>query len=233
MNDEDLKKAEQIIGYTFRDKELLVTALTHKSYVNEHDNCTSYEKLEFLGDSVLNFVIAEKLYRQSENEGEMTQKRAVMVSRAPLCRSVTEMGLYNFVRFGNGTDKDEGLSVKTKSDIFESVLAAVYLDSGSIKQAAQFVENHLTLLPEALSTDYKSRLQEYAQANKISLVYPEPRRRGELNRPFFEAEAILDRKIKGFGVGRSKKEAQQAAAKQIYLSVAADADKSADDGIRR
>ena len=79
-----------------------------------------------------------------------------------------------------------------------------------------FVEKHLTVLPDAQSTDYKSRLQEYAQAHKLSLVYPEPSRKGELNRPYFEAEAILGDKYRGKGTGRSKKEAQQLAAKQIY-----------------
>ena len=212
----DVKKVEEIIGYHFHDKKLLITALTHSSFVNEHDNCYSYEKLEFLGDSVLNFIIAEKLYRKAENEGEMTLQRARMVSRTPLCASVKKMGLYDFVRFGNGTDKDEGLSVKTQSDIFESVLAAIYLDSGSLAQAATFVEKHLTVLPDAQSTDYKSRLQEYAQAHNLSLVYPEPLRKGELNRPYFEAEAVLGDKYFGKGIGRSKKEAQQIAAKRIY-----------------
>ena len=168
MKEFDVKKVEQIIDYHFRDENLLITALTHSSFVNEHDNCCSYEKLEFLGDSVLNFIIAEKLYKKAESEGEMTQKRAVMVSREPLCRSVNEMGLYEFVRFGNGTDKDEGLSVKTQSDIFESVLAAIYLDSGSIEKATAFVDKHLSVLPDAQSIDYKSRLQEYAQANKLN-----------------------------------------------------------------
>ncbi len=216
MTDCDVKKVEEIIGYHFHDKKLLITALTHSSFVNEHDNCYSYEKLEFLGDSVLNFIIAEKLYRKAENEGEMTLQRARMVSRTPLCASVKKMGLYDFVRFGNGTDKDEDLSVKTQSDIFESVLAAIYLDSGSLAQAKTFVEKHLTVLPDAQSTDYKSRLQEYAQAHKLSLVYPEPLRKGELNRPYFEAEAILGDKYFGKGIGRSKKDAQQIAAKQIY-----------------
>ena len=165
---------------------------------------------------MLNFIIAEKLYRKAENEGEMTLQRARMVSRTPLCASVKKMGLYDFVRFGNGTDKDEGLSVKTQSDIFESVLAAIYLDSGSLAQAVTFVEKHLTVLLDAQSTDYKSRLQEYAQAHKLSLVYPEPLRKGELNRPYFEAEAVLGDKYFGKGIGRSKKEAQQIAAKQIY-----------------
>lgn len=219
MKEFDVKKVEKIIDYHFRDENLLITALTHSSFVNEHDNCCSYEKLEFLGDSVLNFIIAEKLYKKAESEGEMTQKRAVMVSREPLCRSVNEMGLYEFVRFGNGTDKDEGLSVKTQSDIFESVLAAIYLDSGSIEKATAFVNKHLSVLPDAQSIDYKSRLQEYAQANKMPLVYSEPVRKGELNRPYFEAEVILDNRYKGKGTGRSKKEAQQFAAKQIYLEV--------------
>ena len=78
------------------------------------------------------------------------------------------------------------------------------------------MEKHLTVLPDAQSTDYKSRLQEYAQAHKLSLVYPEPLRKGELNRPYFEAEAVLGDKYFGKGIGRSKKEAQQIAAKQIY-----------------
>lgn len=220
MTDKQIEQVEQIIGYTFRDKRLLVRALTHGSYVNEHKNCESYEKLEFLGDSILNFVVAEQLFRESaKSEGEMTVLRSRMVSRLPLSEAVNRMGLFSFVRLGKGTEHTEILSAKTQSDIFESILAAIYIDSDSLSKARKFIEQHLNSLSVLAAVDYKSRLQEYAQAKKLSLVYPEPVQKGDLSHPYFEAEAELGGEFRGAGTGNSKKEAQQLAAKEICKKI--------------
>lgn len=220
MNEKQIEQVENIIGYTFADKRLLVTALTHASYVNEHKGSESYEKLEFLGDSILNFIIAEQLYTASaKSEGEMTVLRSRMVSRLPLREAVNRMGLYDYVLLGKGTEHTEVLSAKTKSDVFESILAAIYIDSGDISTARRFIVQHLNSLSVLAAVDYKSRLQEYAQAKKISLVYPEPEQKGDPSHPYFEASAVLDGHIKGFGKGSSKKEAQQSAAKEIYVKL--------------
>ena len=147
MTDGQIDKIENIIGYKFRNKTLLVNAFTHVSYINEHKNCESYEKLEFLGDSILNFIVADKLYHaQLRDEGEMTMLRARMVSRSPLAEAVKRMDLCPFVRLGKGAEKCDTMPVKIQSDIFESVLAAIYLDSGSMTEAKTFVDTiyHLT-----------------------------------------------------------------------------------------
>lgn len=215
MTQSEIAQVEKIVGYVFRDKNLLVQALTHVSYVNEHKNSVSYEKLEFLGDSILNFIVADRLYRASmHDEGEMTIMRSRMVSRLPLSEAVAEMKLDDYMMLGKGVEKSETLSVKMRSDIFESMLAAIYLDGG-LSEARKFVCNRLKV-SFAAEIDYRSRLQEYAQARKITLVYSEPVQKGELSHPYFCAEAVLDGKIKGRGEGGSKKEAQQNAAKEIY-----------------
>ncbi len=159
MTDGQIDKIENIIGYKFRNKTLLVNAFTHVSYINEHKNCESYEKLEFLGDSILNFIVADKLYHaQLRDEGEMTMLRARMVSRSPLAEAVKRMDLCPFVRLGKGAEKCDTMPVKIQSDIFESVLAAIYLDSGSMAEAKTFVDKHLSL-SFAAAIDYRSRLQ--------------------------------------------------------------------------
>ncbi len=216
MTDGQIDKIENIIGYKFRNKTLLVNAFTHVSYINEHKNCESYEKLEFLGDSILNFIVADKLYHaQLRDEGEMTMLRARMVSRSPLAEAVKRMDLCPFVRLGKGAEKCDTMPVKIQSDIFESVLAAIYLDSGSMTEAKTFVDKHLSL-SFAAAIDYRSRLQEYAQARKITLEYDDPVQKGDQSHPYFIARAVLDNKITGHGEGGSKKEAQQNAAKEIY-----------------
>ena len=217
MDEKSIVEVEKIIGYTFKNKKLLITALTHSSFVNENKSCEDYEKLEFFGDSILNFIVAEGLYMTAiKDEGEMTVKRAKIVSKKPLCDAITEMGLYKYVRFGKGVVNTEKYSEKAKSDIFESVLAGIYVDSdGDMSVARKFVKTHLKTAISYASTDFKSKLQVYAQARKISLEYLKPTQDGEKHRPHFEAEVVLGGEIRGFGEGFSIKEAQQNAARQV------------------
>ena len=183
---EQITEIENLIGYSFRDKGLLETAFTHSSYCNEH-KAESNEKLEFLGDSVLNFAIAELLYLMSlEDEGAMTVSRASIVSREPLSAAVEKLGLLKYLRVGEGVKHVRNWSTKFKSNLFEAVLGAIYLDGG-MESAKHFVYNHLGReIAKTAATDSKSRLQEYKQARfkDLDLVY----KTEENGRKEFESE---------------------------------------------
>ena len=221
MTAHEISEVEKTIGYTFNDKSLLVTAMTHASYSNEHVGSPSYDKLEFFGDSILNFIVAENLFMSAINdEGEMTVKRAKIVSRKPLHDAVCKMDLFQYVRFGKGVTNSESFSQKAKSDIFESLLAAIYIDSNcNMNEARRFIDEHLRLSISQVVTDYKSKLQEYAQARKIPLVYLKAEQSGEKYHPSFSAEAVLGGDIRGVGEGSSIKEAQQNAAREILEKI--------------
>ncbi|MCH5162518.1 MAG: ribonuclease III [Clostridiales bacterium] len=162
----DIQKA---IGYEFKDARLLESALTHSSYVNEHA-ATGNERIEFLGDCVLNFIVGERLFSddRTASEGKLSSRRAALVSRAPLARIVDELGLLNVLKVGAGVNKS-AFSVKARSDIFEAVLGAVYLDGGL--DACRGVLDSVffgAVMPER---DYKSELQEYAAKHNLSVTY--------------------------------------------------------------
>lgn len=140
---EDAAKAEALIGYVFTDKSLLECALTHSSYVNECGG-QSNERLEYLGDSILNFIVAEMLFNATpDDEGVLTELRKELVSKSPLAAAVREMGLIKYYRMGKGA-KSEFNKAKDKpvSNIFEAVLGAVYLDGG-MDEAKSFVKRNL------------------------------------------------------------------------------------------
>ena len=143
MRSEDIAAVEAILGYTFRDPSLLECAMTHRSYANEHV-CASNGRLEYLGDSVLNMIVAEHLYRTcKEEEGILTDLRQHIVSETPLADAVRAMGIFSYYRLGKGAQKcKDAFGEKPTSDIFESLLGAVYLDGG-IAPARAFVERHL------------------------------------------------------------------------------------------
>lgn len=209
FNKEKIMAVERNIGYTFSDKSLLETALTHSSYshLNGGEN---NEKLEFLGDSILNFIVAERLYfDRLTNEGAMTVVRAKLVSRTPLAKAVEKLKLLDYLRIDGGLTTSQ-LSVKARSNIFESVLAAIYLDSG-IDQCRRFIFDNIST-DSIYQVDYKSHLQEYLQSQRQSVKYIVK----EIANGF-EAEAISSDNEMGVGTGRRKKEAEQNAARQLCL----------------
>ena len=207
-----ITEIENIIGYKFRDKKLLECAFTHSSYAHEHGG-ESNEKLEFLGDSVLNFVVAELLYLTSmEDEGAMTVSRASIVSREPLAAAIEKLGLLDFLRLGAGINTTRNWSDKFKSNLFEAVLAAIYLDGG-IENAKHFVFNHLGRdIAYASTIDYKSRLQEYKQSklNNLDLVY----KTEDNGKKLFVSKVFIGGELMGEGTGKKKKLAEREAAKQ-------------------
>ena len=141
-----MEKLEEKIGYSFKDKSLLQTALTHSSYANEkHDRSLSYERLEFLGDSILGLVTAEFLYSHEPAlpEGRMTRLRAELVCEASLKKIAEELGIGEYMRLGKGEERSGGRSrASILADMVESVIAAIYLDSG-MDAARSFIIDRL------------------------------------------------------------------------------------------
>ncbi len=197
--------AERIIGYGFQDKDLLACALTHSSYANEH-GCASNERLEFLGDGILNFLVAESLYfAQASDEGALTKTRAQIVSRAPLAQAVDSMGLLTCYRLGNGARKEFRIGEKFKSNLFESVLGAIYLDGGMDKARA-FVTEYLLKKQFRAPEDSKSKLQE-----RLAVFGLVPRYETVSRESGFVCNVhVKDHVYTGYG--KSKAAAEQAAA---------------------
>lgn len=173
MSAKDLDVLQASIGYKFADPDTLAAAFTHSSYVNEHKGARSYERYEFLGDCVLNFLVGEWLYLSTPDadEGELSKRRAAHVSKWPLSRLVELYGLVDYLRVGIGVDKSR-FSVKRKSDVYEALIGAVYVDGG-IDACRKFLENTFygKVVPER---DCRTELNEYAQKHGISVVYFAP-----------------------------------------------------------
>ena len=156
----ELKESEKRIGYTFRNKELLITAFTHSTYANVHGG-EDNERLEFLGDSVLQMVVSEALYFRKEKdralrEGEMTVLRQMMVRKEALLDAVERLGLKDFLLIEGGA---ANVGDKTVSSLFETVTAAIYLDSG-YRAAKKFISDNLVFRVER---NFKGELQELLQ----------------------------------------------------------------------
>lgn len=220
----DLNAFEEKIGYTFKNKELLKTALTHSSYANEnklpHDN----ERLEFLGDSVLGFVTAEYLFEEykSRPEGVLTKLRAAVVCEKSLFRFSEKISLGEFILIGRGEEHTGGRNRPSiLSDAFEAVIAAMYLDGGMdvVKPyILSFIKE--AVKREASFKDNKSLLQEEIQRTKGSVLsYEETGESGPDHDKRFAFVVKLNGKIVGSGEGKSKKEAEQAAAGNALLNL--------------
>ncbi len=202
---ETFVQAEKAIGYAFQNKALLKSCFTHKSFSNVHSSEKDNERLEFLGDAVLGFCVSESLYLKSDaKEGELTTRRKNYVSRAALEEATERAGLMRFLRYSGGENNVGG---KTASNLFEAVVAAIYLDGG-MKAARKFLARFLT---EIKLENYKSVLQEYVQAKKQTPPVYEVK---EENEKFICTVSALGKR--GEGRGESKQSAEQAAAKALY-----------------
>ena len=206
---EILKEVESRIGYTFTEKTFLLTALTHSSFANENKGCQDNEKLEFLGDALLNFICAKQMFDTCVNEGEMTKNRSSIVSRKPLRDAVENLELMKFVRFGNGAIR-QTLSEKSISDVFEAIVGAIYLDCNDILTVEKFIFSNLK--DTIYERDYKTELQEKIQSIRKKIEYKTVDV-GNVHSPYFRSEVILDGQVIGRGEGRSKKEAEKISAK--------------------
>ncbi len=215
----DLKPLMQDIGYTFKNISLLQKALTHSSFANEgHGGRESYERLEFLGDSLLGFITARHLFQNDKGpEGELTKLRAAVVCEKALCSYSQALHIGDYMRLGRGERQSGGAKRPSiLADMYEAVLAAIYLDGG-IEPAEKFVLRFI--IPEAENQrrrhfkDHKTALQEIIQQNPGErLEYVLVGESGPDHNKTFRVEVHLNSNVIGKGTGRSKKEAEQQAA---------------------
>lgn len=218
-----LQTLEPLLGYRFSRPELLRQALTHRSFGTPHN-----ERLEFLGDSILNCVIAHALFlRFAElNEGDLSRLRASLVRQETLAEIALTIRLGNYLRLGEGELKSGGFSrPSTLADALEAIFAAVYLDAGFI--AAQGVVENLFMPwilridPKSSGKDPKTTLQELLQGRHLSLPqYELLAIRGEAHAQEFEVECVIpELKVRCVGVGNSRRIAEQQAASQVLAAI--------------
>ena len=194
--------------------KLYEIALSHSSYANEHHSKKDYERLEFLGDSVLQLVVTDYLYRNYEKtEGEMTKTRANYVCETALYDYMVELDLIKYIKVGNG---EHDIKRAIVADIFESIMGAIYLDQGldKAKEIILSIIEPYIIKNVKFIVDYKSILQEAVQTDKRSLIYETIDETGPAHQKEFTVIARIDNIIYGKGTGPSKKEAAQLAAKE-------------------
>ena len=213
----------KILNIEPKDERLYGIAVSHSSYANEHKAKKDYERLEFLGDAVVDLVVADYLYsNHNESEGEMTKVRASYVCENALYEYATNLGIDKFIKVGHGEEK-EGIKKSIVADIFEALIGAIYLDLG-YATARRTVLNIVVPYIEDPETnffsDYKSALQEYVQTTQKSLDYVLVKEEGPAHDKTFEVEVRIDDIIYGSGIAKSKKEAEQNAAKEALLKCA-------------
>ncbi len=226
----DPKCLENRIGYTFKNKALLTEALTHSSYANELSQrnipTRSNERLEFLGDSVLEIISSTYLFNRYPDvpEGELTRLRSEAICTAALSSYASEIGLGDYLLLGNGERKSEGNKKPTTlENAFEALLGAMYLDSDySIEPARALAVPFLAERvnsAECDTMDYKSELQQIIQQTPGELLtYSEVSKTGPDNDPTFTVVAMLNSNVIGTGKGHSKKKAEQKAAKDAIIN---------------
>ena len=228
MQRSDISTLEERIGYSFKNKNILKEALTHSSYANElkarKQEAVCNERLEFLGDSVLSVVVSEYLFEKfsSNPEGELTQRRALLVQSASLAAYSRSIGLGDHLYLGHGEEKNRGRERQsTLENAFEALVAAIYLDAGEngLDEVRRFV---LPIVDKYLEENYdykhidaKTELQQLIQqAEGDFLEYVVVAERGPDHKKEFEVVARLNSNIIGRGKGNSKREAEQNAAKE-------------------
>ena len=222
-----IKDLEEAIHYQFKNISLLQNALTHSSYANErwHNSLLCNERLEFLGDSILGMLVAEYLYRNfpERPEGDLTRMRADMVCEKTLAAVANRIGLGQHLLLGHGEEQGGGRSRDSiLADAMESVIAACFLDGG-MEAALHFIQRFiLTEVPvtKLHNEDYKTKLQELVQQKKNQvLTYALTGESGPDHDKKFEVQVSLNGKVVGTGEGRSKKRAEQDAARTAIESL--------------
>lgn len=209
--------AQEKIKYTFKNSNLLRQCFTHSSYSNEHKGDKSNERLEFLGDSVLGLIITEYLYKNKrEDEGGMTNDKQRIVSTKPLSDAIKNLGLEQYLLVSNGETRI--ITDKVCENLFEAIVGGIYLDGG-YEEAKKFVLKNLIPAFEnnnknGVAGDYKTQLNEYVAKRKLTKVeYVTIEKKGSDHSPVFVMAVVSSEKELGRGEGKSKKAAEQAAAK--------------------
>lgn len=218
----DLKSLEKKIGYTYKNISYLETALTHSSYANEvRRNTKSNERLEFLGDAVLSIVVSDYIFQHCPNlpEGDLSKLRASLVCEKSLCRFSKELGVGDYLKLSKGERNLKGHERPSiLADAFEAIIASIYLDGGmdeARRFILSFVEPEIKNPKPRAFKDYKTNLQEIIQKNpEEHLEYVLTGEEGPDHDKHFFVEVHLNSNVIGKGGGRSKKEAEQQAARE-------------------
>ena len=220
----DIERIEKAIGYTFKDKNLIIRAFTHKSYnTNPQHN---YESLEFLGDAVIELVVSEKLFNLNPNlsEGKLTTQRAALVMKKTLADATDKLGIEDEMLFGKDAINANIMSDdKRKCDLFESITAAIYLDSNSLAKARKFILTNLgSKIPNISTITYSNQANFKSEINRM---YPGPQNIVEYktkeekilkdNSHLFIVELYINNKLVATGEGKTIKSAQGNAAKNL------------------
>ena len=225
---------EEIIGFSFKDKNLLRQCFTHASYTHEHPKFPNNERLEFFGDSILGYCVSEYLYTKYPDcdEGKLTELKQSIVSHAPLSDAIKRSGLDAFILYGEGERKNSGNHSAACENLFEAIVAGIYLDDdGGLEKARKFIfDKLLTGVAGKSDTpkrkakektaavtvkDTKSLLQERVQKYRLGKIeYPVKEKKGPDHSPTFVVAFTLDGKEISVGEGKSKKEAEKQAAEK-------------------
>lgn len=201
-----------------RDLKLYQTAFSHSSYANEHKDKANYERLEFLGDAIVDLVVADYLYSNKNiSEGEMTKLRSSYVCENALAVYSNDLELYKYIMVGVGEENSGGKHRKAIiADIFEALTAAIYLDLGfatARKTILNIIVPYIENPTINFFSDYKSALQEYVQTTQKSLTYELVSEEGPAHDKTYTIQVIIDNIVYASGTASSKKEAEQEAAK--------------------
>lgn len=228
----NIEKFEEIIDYKFENKEYILEALTHSSYSNENRKYNFNERLEFLGDSVLGIIISDYLFNAEKklSEGELTKLRANIVCEESLSDVAKEIQLGNYMLLGKGEESTGGRKrISILADAFEAVIAAIYLDGG-IENARKFILKYMEKIicdsrRGKIFRDYKTHLQEVLQEkgeNSINIWYKLVEEKGPDHNKIFIMQVGMNEDILGVGEGKSKKEAEQLAARIALSNILGD-----------
>ena len=224
LKDADISRFEQLIGYTFRDKQLLIQAFTPSSFVNEQkiNKRPDYERLEFLGDAVLEMISSAYLFRKfpDKKEGQMSKMRASLVCEGALAYDAEQLNLKEYIQLGKGEEATGGRNKESIiADVMEAVIGALFLDGG-IEESKRFIDSYVLTNIDAVQmfVDSKSVLQETAQGENLGEVrYEICGESGPEHDKIFEVRVYVGDKNLGEGTGKTKKAAEQKAAHQALL----------------
>ncbi|WP_026651109.1 ribonuclease III [Butyrivibrio proteoclasticus] len=224
LSTEKLNEFQSKIGYTFKNVDLLIQALTHSSFVNEQkiNKKEDYERLEFLGDAVLEMVSSEFLFKKypEKKEGEMSKIRASLVCEPALAFDAEQINLKEYIQLGKGEEATGGRNRESIiSDVCEAVIGALFLDGG-IEESKRFIDKYVLTNAESMQmfADSKSILQELAQGSNLGQIrYEICGESGPEHDKIFKTRVYVGEKIFGEGTGKTKKAAEQKAAYEALL----------------
>ena len=226
LSESDISKFENLIGYTFKDKSLLVQALTHSSFVNEQkiNKKPDYERLEFLGDAVLEMISSAYLFKKypDKKEGEMSKIRASLVCEPALAYDAETLELKKYMQLGKGEEATGGRNKESIiADMMEAVIGALFLDGG-IEESKRFIDNYVLTNAESMQmfSDSKSILQEMVQGDNLGAIrYEICGESGPEHDKIFDVRVFVGDKNLGEGSGKTKKAAEQKAAYKAILEL--------------